>query len=74
MIKFNYEYTYSRGNGKITFNECENNTVIVNYKVFNDEGTITGKLQAYEFEATFHSVSMNRVGLFRISSFLNVGC
>jgi hypothetical protein len=63
MIKFNHVYIYSRGNGKITFTEGKNNTVTANYKVFNDEGTITGKLQASELEATFHSVSMNRVGL-----------
>ena len=63
MIKFNHEYTYSRGNGKITFTEGKNNTVTAKYKVFNDEGTITGKLQDNVLESTFHSVSMNRVGL-----------
>ena len=63
MIKFNHEYIYSRGNGKITFTEGKNNTVTANYIVFNDQGTITGNLQENILEATFHSVSMNRVGL-----------
>jgi hypothetical protein len=31
--------------------------------VFNDTGTITGKLDENKLEATFHSTSMNRVGL-----------
>jgi hypothetical protein len=63
MIKYNYEYTYSRGNGKITFTEGKAGIVNATYKVFNDIGTITGKLDENKLEATFHSTSMNRVGL-----------
>jgi len=63
MIQYNHEYTFSRGNGKITFAEGKNNTITATYKVFNDVGTITGKLNENVLEATFHSTSMNRVGL-----------
>jgi len=63
MIQYNHEYTFSRGNGKITFTEGKNNTITASYKVFNDVGTITGKLNENVLEATFHSTSMNRVGL-----------
>jgi hypothetical protein len=69
MIIFNKEYIFSRGNGKITFTEGKNEIVNANYKVFNDIGTITGKLIGHKLEATFHSSSMNRVGLIHFEFF-----
>lgn len=63
MLQFNKEYVFSRGKGKITFIEGKNNVINATYKVYNDEGTITGKLDGNKLEATFHSKSLNRVGL-----------
>ena len=63
MILYNKEYSFSRGKGKITFSEGKNNVVNAIYSVYNDYGTITGILNGDKLEATFHSTSLNKVGL-----------
>ena len=63
MLEYNKEYIFSRGKGKIIFTKGKNSIVNATYKVYNDEGIITGKLNGDILEATFHSSSLNRVGL-----------